>query len=131
MDGLDNLQTVDEHLLRTGQRYFVVEEKGRIAGIITPHEVKAVPRARWPYTTVDEVMQPLDRLHTVKPDTSVTEALETMGREEVKVVVAPQWIERVSWEESKVHVDLTRESIKGAPEFDATALVNREYEHSL
>lgn len=48
-----------------------------------------------------------------------------------KVVVAPQWIERVSWEESKVHVDLTRESIKGAPEFDATALVNREYEHSL
>ncbi|MDQ6659973.1 MAG: PRC-barrel domain-containing protein [Chloroflexota bacterium] len=48
-----------------------------------------------------------------------------------KVVVAPQWIERVSWEESKVYVDLTRESIKGAPEFDATALVNREYEKSL
>jgi Zn-dependent protease/predicted transcriptional regulator len=84
VDGLDNLQTlVDEHLLRTGHRCFVVEEKGRIAGIITPHEVKAVPRARWPYTTVDEVMQPLDRLHTVKPDTSVTEALETMGREDV------------------------------------------------
>jgi Zn-dependent protease/predicted transcriptional regulator len=84
VDGLDNLQTlVDEHLLRTGQRCFVVEEKGSIAGIITPHEVKAVPRARWPYTTVDEVMQPLDRLHTVRPDTSVTEALETMGREDV------------------------------------------------
>jgi Zn-dependent protease/predicted transcriptional regulator len=84
VDGLDNLQTlVDEHLLRTGHRCFVVEEKGSIAGIITPHEVKAVPRARWPYTTVDEVMQPLDRLHTVKPDTSVTEALETMGREDV------------------------------------------------
>jgi Zn-dependent protease/predicted transcriptional regulator len=84
VDGLDNLQTlVDEHLLRTGHRCFVVEEKGSIAGIITPHEVKAVPRARWPYTTVDEVMQPLDRLHTVKPETSVTEALETMGREDV------------------------------------------------
>ncbi len=48
-----------------------------------------------------------------------------------KVVVAPQWIERVRWEESKVYVDLTRESIKGAPEFDAKALVNREYEKSL
>jgi Zn-dependent protease/predicted transcriptional regulator len=84
VDGLDNLQTlVDEHLLRTGQRCFVVEEKGQVAGIITPHEVKAVPRTRWPYTTVDEVMQPLDRLHTVGPDTSVTEALETMGREDV------------------------------------------------
>jgi Zn-dependent protease/predicted transcriptional regulator len=84
VDGLDNLQTlVDEHLLRTGQRCFVVEEKGQVAGIITPHEVKAVPRTRWPYTTVDEVMRPLDRLHTVGPDTSVTEALETMGREDV------------------------------------------------
>jgi len=84
VDGLDNLQTlVDEHLLRTGQRCFVVEEKGNIAGIITPHEVKAVPRTRWPYTTVNEVMQPLDRLHTVRPDTSVTKALETMGREDV------------------------------------------------
>ncbi len=84
VDGLDNLQTlVDEHLLRTGQRCFVVEEKGQVAGIITPHEVKAVPRTRWPYTTVYEVMQPLDRLHTVGPDTSVTEALETMGREDV------------------------------------------------
>jgi Zn-dependent protease len=84
VDGLDNLQTlVDEHLLRTGQRCFVVEEKGSIAGIITPHEVKAVPRTRWPYTTVNEVMQPLDRLHTVRPDTSVTQALETMGREDV------------------------------------------------
>lgn len=84
VDGFGNLQTlVDEHLLRTGHRCFVVEEKGSIAGIITPHEVKAVPRSRWPYTTVEEVMQPLDQLHTVKPDTSVTEALETMGREDV------------------------------------------------
>jgi CBS domain-containing protein len=84
VDGRDNLQTlVDEHLLRTGQRCFVVEEKGSIAGIITPHEVKAVARTRWPYTTVDEVMQTLDRLHSVRPDASVTDALEIMGREDV------------------------------------------------
>ena len=84
VDGRDNLQTlVDEHLLRTGQRCFVVEENGSIAGIITPHEVKAVARTRWPYTTVDEVMQTLDRLYAVKPDTSVTDALEIMGREDV------------------------------------------------
>jgi len=84
VDGRDNLQTlVDEHLLRTGQRCFVVEEQGSIAGIITPHEVKAVARTRWPYTTVDEVMLTLDRLHSVRPDTSVADALEIMGREDV------------------------------------------------
>jgi sporulation protein YlmC with PRC-barrel domain len=48
-----------------------------------------------------------------------------------KVVIAPQWIERVSWAQSRVYVDLTRESIKQAPEYDATAIVNREYEDSL
>ena len=84
VDGRENLQTlVDEHLLPTGQRCFIVEEKGNVAGIITPHEVKSIARARWPYTTVDEVMQPLDRLHAVRPDTLVTDALETMGREDV------------------------------------------------
>lgn len=84
IDGRINLQTlVDEHLLPTGQRCFVVEEKGSVAGIITPHEVKLIARARWPYTTVDEVMLPLDRLHAVSSDTLVIEALETMGREDV------------------------------------------------
>jgi Zn-dependent protease/predicted transcriptional regulator len=84
IDGRINLQTlVDEHLLPTGQRCFVVEEKGSVAGIITPHEVKLIARARWPYTTVDEVMLPLDRLHAVSSDTLVIDALETMGREDV------------------------------------------------
>ncbi|HYE66664.1 MAG TPA: site-2 protease family protein [Pyrinomonadaceae bacterium] len=84
VDGRSNLQTfVDEFLVRTGRRCFVVEENGRIAGLITPHEVKEVERARWPYTTVDDVMRPLDQLRTVKPDALVTEALEVMGREDV------------------------------------------------
>lgn len=48
-----------------------------------------------------------------------------------KVVVAPQWIARVSWAESNVYVDLTRESIKNAPEYDPSAIVNREYENKL
>jgi CBS domain-containing protein len=84
IDSRDNLQTfVDEHLLRTGHRCFVVEEQGRIRGIITPHELKGVERTSWPYTTVDAVMLPLERLHTVDPHTPVTEALEVMGREDV------------------------------------------------
>lgn len=84
VDGRDNLQTfVDEHLLRTGRRCFVVEENGRIIGIITPHEVKEVERGRWPYTTIDAVMRPLDQLHTISPNTLVSEALEKMGREDV------------------------------------------------
>lgn len=48
-----------------------------------------------------------------------------------KVVVAPQWIKDVSWTESRVHVDLSRERIKNAPEYDPAAILDREYEEKL
>jgi hypothetical protein len=48
-----------------------------------------------------------------------------------KVWVSPQWIESISWEESKVHVDLSRETIKDGPEYDESAPVTRQYESEL
>jgi Zn-dependent protease len=84
VDANSNLQTfVQEHLLPTGHRCFVVSEQGRPAGIITPHEVKAIDRARWPYTTVGDVMRSLESLRTVSPERPVADALEMMGREDV------------------------------------------------
>ena len=78
----DNLQTfVDEHLLRTGNQCFLVRDGHGIEGIITPYEVAATDRARWPYTTIDEAMRPLDQLPAVDPDTPITEAIEIMDRE--------------------------------------------------
>jgi hypothetical protein len=47
-----------------------------------------------------------------------------------KVLVAPQWIGRVSWSDSKVYVDLSRETIKNGPEYHPDAL-NRKYEEKL
>jgi CBS domain-containing protein len=81
VEGWLNLQNfVEDKLLRTGQRCFLVQENGEMAGLVTPHEVKEVDRAKWPYTTLRDVMRPLDELHAVKPDTPLMEALETMGR---------------------------------------------------
>jgi Zn-dependent protease/predicted transcriptional regulator len=78
------LQTfTEEHLLRTGQRCFIVTDNGHIAGLITPHEVKEVPRERWSTTTTAEVMRPLAQLRMIKADAPATEALETMGREDM------------------------------------------------
>ena len=42
-----------------------------------------------------------------------------------KVLVSPQWIERVSWSESKIYVDLPLDAIKEAPEANAAALALR------
>lgn len=74
---------VDDYLLHTGRRCFVVMKDGKVAGIITPQEVKEVERTRWPSTTVSEAMRPLEKLQTVAPGTSAAEALEKMGREDV------------------------------------------------
>jgi len=48
-----------------------------------------------------------------------------------QVLVAPQWIERVSWSESKVSVKMTRQAIKDAPPYAPAAALDREQEASL
>jgi Zn-dependent protease/predicted transcriptional regulator len=84
LDGNMNVQEfVEQHLLRSGRRCFVVQQGGEVAGLVTPHEIKELERARWPYTVLADIMRPLDQLHTVTPATPVMEALETMGRDDV------------------------------------------------
>lgn len=48
-----------------------------------------------------------------------------------KVLIAPQWIGRISWEESKVFVNLLRETIRLSPEYTADSLLTRDYESGL
>ncbi|OGV69451.1 MAG: photosystem reaction center subunit H [Lentisphaerae bacterium RIFOXYA12_FULL_48_11] len=48
-----------------------------------------------------------------------------------QVLVSPQWIERVSWQESKVFVNHSRESIKQSPEYAEKQLLTRDYETRL
>jgi hypothetical protein len=48
-----------------------------------------------------------------------------------KVLIAPQWIQSVSWQESAVTVDLLRNTIRQAPAYDPDSVVSRDYEISL
>lgn len=48
-----------------------------------------------------------------------------------KVLVAPQWLSRVDWAQSKVYANLTREAIKESPRYDESALPTRDYETRL
>jgi Zn-dependent protease len=81
VDGWLNIQNfVEQHLLRTGRRCFFVVDKGEITGLVTPHEIKQIDRAKWPFTTLHDIMRPLEDLHAVTPDTPLTTALESMSR---------------------------------------------------
>lgn len=48
-----------------------------------------------------------------------------------KVLISPEWIEKVDWAKSEVAVNMTRESVKNSPEFDPSKPVNRNYEVQL
>jgi len=82
-----SIQTfADEYLLRTGRRCFVVQDNGRIAGLVTPNEIKRTERAQWSSLTVRQVMRPLDELRTVSPNASVADAFDAMRRYDVNQV---------------------------------------------
>jgi uncharacterized protein YrrD len=48
-----------------------------------------------------------------------------------KVIVAPNWIQNVSWEDRTVTLGLTQKSIESSPPYKATASWNREYVERL
>ena len=48
-----------------------------------------------------------------------------------KVLVSPEWINEVSWPDSRVYVDMSKEAIKSAPEYDPDQPLAREYETRL
>ena len=48
-----------------------------------------------------------------------------------QVLIAPQWITGVHWTDHSVTVDLTRDAVKGAPSYDSSAQLNREWEAGL
>ena len=74
---------VDEHVLERGERCFLVERDGRTLGLVTVHQLKRVPRAEWATATVERIMLPLGRSHSVGPRTGLVAALQLMDRDGV------------------------------------------------
>jgi predicted transcriptional regulator len=74
---------VDEYVLRSGRRCFIVVQGNSLVGLITANEVKKVPREDWPQTSVQSVMVPLKQLHVVTPETPAVQALELLTKEDV------------------------------------------------
>ena len=48
-----------------------------------------------------------------------------------RVVISPRWIKTVSWDESRVLVDLLRSQVETAPEYDPDAALERALESRL
>ncbi len=88
VEGWTNLQTFVEHELLRGLRSFAVTEKGEIAGLVTLDEIKKIDRARWPFTTLGDIMLPLSGVRSITPEASLTSALAAMSRDDQLPVVS-------------------------------------------
>lgn len=72
-------QLVQERVLTGGQHcFFVLENDGKIHGMLTLQDITKVPQLQWRFTTAGDVMVPFNRLLQVNPETDLVEALKAM-----------------------------------------------------
>ncbi len=81
---LDRL--VDDHILGAGRRCFFVAEGSDLQGLITLHNLKAVPRGRRDELTAVQVMTPVDTLFRARPDEDMLTLLQRMDEADVNQV---------------------------------------------
>lgn len=71
-------QLVDDHVLTHGQSYFLVVDDDLPRGVVTLTQVTQIPRDKWDWTGVSEVMTPWSSLNRVEARTDLLEAMRMM-----------------------------------------------------
>jgi CBS domain-containing protein len=74
---------VDEYILGGGRRTFLVGQQDEVAGLLTLHTIKKIPRDEWPRTPVERAMIPFEQMKSIRPEAEVWTALEKMDRDGV------------------------------------------------
>jgi Zn-dependent protease len=96
-------ELADEHILGSGKRFFIVVQLGIPIGLLTMANMNDIPRAQWVNTTVMKAMTPVDKLHLLKSDTDLADALNEMNVEGINQLPV--------YYEGQVQGILTRESV--------------------
>lgn len=74
---------VDDYLLPSTSRCYLVTLDSAVVGLAQADDVRIIPREDWMRTSVQSIMRPLNRLHSVKPEMPVIKAIELMHREDI------------------------------------------------
>ena len=70
-----------------GSSFPVVDSGGRLCGLVTFRRVRAVPRPRWPTTTVDDIAVPLPDVWTAAPNEQLLDVLARGSGGDGRIVV--------------------------------------------
>lgn len=74
---------VEHDVLSSGRRCFPVMRDGALDGLLTLHQLKAVPREEWTTTRVRDVMLDRTVLRTVNQDDLLADVLDRMSSEDI------------------------------------------------
>lgn len=81
------IQEIFEHQQHINPRQaFVVVDDGPL-GVVSPMQLAFVPRERWPWTVVTQIMTPWRQLVEITPDTSLMNALRMMEESHTQYAV--------------------------------------------
>ena len=76
-------ELINQHILGNGQRSLVVKQNDRVTGLLTLHNVKAIPASDRLTTTAAEVMIPVAKMKWIGPEAELVDALGEMDRDGV------------------------------------------------
>jgi len=76
-------KVVEDYVLNSGRRCFLVNRGADTIGLITLHRIKEVSRSDWDKTTVAQAMIPIEELKQIGPTTDLSAALLLMDRDGV------------------------------------------------
>jgi len=76
-------ELITEHILGNGRRSLVVKQNDQVVGLLTLHNVKAIPSSDWPNTTASQVMVPVEKIKSIQPEAELVDALAEMDRDGV------------------------------------------------
>jgi Zn-dependent protease/predicted transcriptional regulator len=96
---------VEEHILPTGYRLFMVANEDRFEGILTLDKIKVVPRQDWETTRVKDIMTLRDKLGSVPATENALSVMERMNESGVNEMLVVG--------EGRVMGLVTRESLAG------------------
>jgi len=75
---------VHDYVMGTDDYGFPVVEDGSLVGIVTLEDVRSVPRGDWDLTRVRQIMTPLDRLVTARPEEDGGTALNKLAQNDYR-----------------------------------------------
>ena len=76
-------QLVDAYFLPGGLRYALVMQADHLVGLMTLSDIRHIPRERWGQVPVSQAMIPVERLHVVTPQQSLSDVLPLMAGRDV------------------------------------------------